>query len=236
MPRTIRAVVFDLDGTLIDSAPDLHAAANVLLADRGRPKLSLAEITLMIGDGMPKLIERAFAATGGAPVPGEMPHLTERFLAAYRDPQRTHLTTVYPDVAETLAALHGRGLRLAVCTNKIESAAVEVLRDLGLAARLDAIVGSDTVPARKPDPAHIVAALDRIGARPADAVMVGDGPNDIAAGRAAGLPVVLVGYGYSRTPVADLGADAVIQGFVELPAALDALQARTADHRKPGSN
>lgn len=223
MSHFFHGLVLDLDGTLIDSAPDLHAATNLLLAEAGRPPLSLPAVTAMIGDGVATLIERAFAATGAPPAAADMPRLTRRFLDAYQDPAREHLTRAYPGVAETLDRLRAAGLRLAVCTNKIEAAAVAALREVGLADLLDAIVGSDTVPARKPDPAHVRAALDRIGVAPDRAAMVGDGPNDVAAARAAGLPVLLVSYGYGRAPVAALGADRVIERFADLPAALDTL-------------
>ena len=223
MSRIIKGVVFDLDGTLIDSAPDLHASINEVLTEAGRPAISLSAATEMIGDGMAMLIERAFAATGAAPRPDQAPALMDRFLRAYRNPGRPHLTSVYPGVARVLDQLRADGQRLCVCTNKVEQAAVEVLEELGLAAKLDAIVGADTVPARKPDPAHVLAALARIGVQPGQAVMVGDGPNDAVAGRAAGLPVILVRYGYSRRPVQELGADRLIDGFEELPAALGSL-------------
>ena len=223
MPQTIEGLVFDLDGTLIDSAPDLHVAANLLLAEAGRAPLSLPAVIGMIGDGMPALIERAFAATGSPPAGADMRHLARRFLEIYQDPSRDHLTRVYPGVPETLDRLRRGGLRLAVCTNKMEAAAVAVLRDLGLADRFDAVVGSDRVPARKPDPAHVLAALERIAVPPSRAAMVGDGPNDVAAARGAGLPVVILSYGYSRVPAERLGADRVIARFSDLPAALASL-------------
>lgn len=220
MQQTIEGLVLDLDGTLIDSAPDLHAAANILLAEAGREPLSLPAVVGMIGDGMPMLVERAFAATGAPPAEADMPHLARRFLEIYQDPSRDHLTRVYPGVPETLDRLRHEGLRLAVCTNKMEEAAVAVLRDLGLADRLDAVVGSDRVPARKPDPAHVLAALERIAVSAGRAALVGDGPNDVAAARGAGLPVVILSYGYSRAPADQLGADRVIDRFCDLPAAL----------------
>lgn len=223
MPERIEGLVLDLDGTLIDSAPDLHAAANVLLAEAGRAPLSLPAVIGMIGDGMPMLIERAFAATGAPPAAADMPHLARRFLEIYQDPSRDHLTRVYPGVPETLDRLRREGLRLAVCTNKMEAAAVAVLRGLGLADRFDAVVGSDRVPARKPDPAHVLAALERIAVSPRRAALVGDGPNDVAAARGAGLPVVILSYGYSRVPADRLGADRVIDRFCDLPAALAAI-------------
>ena len=219
MTKRFTAIVLDLDGTLIDSAPDLHAAVSALLAEEGLPAPSLTAVTGMIGDGMAKLVERAFVAAGRPPSRDALPDLLRRFRAFYEGPDRPRLTRVYPDVAETLRRLRAEGVSLAVCTNKAEAAAV------GWAALLDAVVGGDRVPAQKPDPAHILATLDRIGADRSAAAMVGDSPNDIAAGLAAGLPVVAVSWGYTNVAPADLGADCLIDRFADLPAALDRLAA-----------
>ena len=177
----------------------------------------------MIGDGMAKLVERAFAAAGRPAASGDLPDLLRRFREIYEGPDRPRLTRVYPDVVETLRRLRGEGVALAVCTNKAETAAVAILDELGLTCLLDAVVGGDRVPAQKPDPAHILATLDRIGADRSRAAMVGDSPNDIAAGLAAGLPVVAVSWGYTNVAPADLGADCLIDRFADLPAALERL-------------
>ena len=225
MTKRFTAIVLDLDGTLIDSAPDLHAAVSALLAEEGLPAPTLAAVTGMIGDGMAKLVERAFVAAGRPPSRDALPDLLRRFRAFYEGPDRPRLTRVYPDVAETLRRLRAEGVSLAVCTNKAEAAAVAILDELGLADLLDAVVGGDRVPAQKPDPAHILATLDRIGADRSTAAMVGDSPNDIAAGLAAGLPVVAVSWGYTNVAPADLGAHCLIDRFADLPAALDRLAA-----------
>lgn len=232
-PQRLTCVIFDLDGTLIDSAPDLRTALNRLLAAEDRRVLALAEVTAMIGDGAAKLVERAFAATGG-PAGAALPDLTRRFLALY-EPHAADETRPVAGVPATLAALRGAGLELGICTNKPERATWAVLRALGLDGHFAAVVGGDSVPgARKPDPAMVLAVLDRIGARPDQAVMVGDSGNDVAAARAAGMPVIVRAGGYSAVPATALGADAVIDDFARLPAAISALDRRLSDDSRMG--
>lgn len=216
---TIRFVVLDLDGTLIDSAPDLRAAANAVLGEAGRPPLDLPTIRRFIGDGVRKLVERAFAATGPALDDAALDAATQRYVALY-EAAATVLTRPYDGVPETLARLRAAGLKLAVCTNKPVEAAGIVLRDLGLAPLIDGVSGGDSVPRRKPDPMHVLDALARIGGTPAEAAMVGDAEPDIGAGKAAGLTTIAVTYGYCRVPHADLGADVLIDRFADLEAAL----------------
>lgn len=213
------AVVLDLDGTLIDSAADLRIAVNAVLADAGRTELDLAAVARMIGDGPAKLVERAFAATGAPVASDALPALTASLLAVYLDENAAHATRPFPNVPETLERLAESGCRLAVCTNKSQGATEEILRRLGLDRLFGAIVGGDR-PDRKPDPGHVLAALEPLGATPADAVMVGDSLNDVCAGRAAGLPVVAVSWGYGPVPAAELGADALVDRFTDVPAAI----------------
>jgi len=215
MKRT--ALLFDLDGTLVDSANDLQAALNEVLREAGAAPLELAEVRRMIGDGVPALVKRGLAARGIEE--SALPAMLARFNAIYEaDPVAR--TRPYPGVADTLAVLAGEGRRLAVCTNKPEAAACIVLERLGLAGYFAAVVGGDTLAVRKPHPGHLLAALARLGARPAEAVMIGDNENDAAAARAAGLPVILARYGYPRLPLAEIAADREIDAFAELPRAL----------------
>jgi phosphoglycolate phosphatase len=215
-------IVFDLDGTLIDSAPDLHQAIGRLLAEHGRPELPLAQVKRFIGDGAAKLVQRSLDAAGLADGGEALATALARFLAIYEaDPSR--FTRPYPGVPETLAALAAEGRRLAICTNKPAAATRLVLRDLGLAPLFAGVSGGDSLDVRKPDPAHVLDALARAGGDPASAVMVGDNEHDMAAGRGAGLPVVAVTWGYARVPIAELGADRVIERFEDLPTALASL-------------
>ncbi|MFV3074304.1 phosphoglycolate phosphatase [Niveispirillum fermenti] len=213
------ALIFDFDGTLIDSAPDIALALNRLLAGQGRPELPLAAVKAMIGDGAARLVDQAFTATGPSLPAEALPSMTERYLALYgalpADP-----ACLYPGVTETLAALRHAGHRLGLCTNKPAGISRDLLAELGLAALFDAVAGGDTVAQRKPHPAPLRWVMDRLGVGPDGAVMVGDNANDVAAARGAGVPVVAVSYGYPRMSVADLGADAVIDRFADLPAAL----------------
>lgn len=210
MRQAKRAVLFDLDGTLIHSLPDLTAAINQILAAEGREPVTEAELGPMVGDGAHTLVERAFAARGG--LPGPVAPLLARFLTYY-EAHSTVLTHPFAGVVETLIRLKQRGVLLAVCTNKPSAATVEILRALELEQYFAVVVGGDDTPALKPNPAHIDAVLTRLGVAREDAVMVGDSINDVLAAKGAGLPCIVVSFGYSRTPVADLGADLVVDEF-----------------------
>ncbi|HEX3501136.1 MAG TPA: phosphoglycolate phosphatase [Stellaceae bacterium] len=218
------AVVFDLDGTLVDSLPDLAAALAVTLGEIGAPALSREAVRGMIGDGTTALVARALAARNlPATLLGE--RLT-RFLALYEAAPAT-LSRPYPGVRETLHALQDEGRRLAICTNKPQRATLAVLRGLDLEDFFAAIVGGDVLAVKKPDPAHLLAALDRLGAAPGDAIMIGDNEHDVAMAKAAGVPVILVRYGYHRVPLATLAADIQIDAFDALPQAIVQLEAAT---------
>ncbi|HEY8565461.1 MAG TPA: phosphoglycolate phosphatase [Beijerinckiaceae bacterium] len=217
---TIDAVLLDLDGTLVDSARDLQEALNRLLAEEGLRSLDLSEVKGMIGDGVRKLLERALAAAGSDPA--RVDALLPRYLALYEG-AASHHTDVYPGVRDTLQELRGEGLHLAVVTNKPEAATRIVLEALGLDAFLDAVIGGDTLPQRKPDPAPLHEALRRLGVGPDRAVMVGDNHHDVNAARAAGVRAIVVGYGYAHGAPEGFGADGLIDAFAELPAALRAL-------------
>ena len=207
-----RTLLLDLDGTLVDSVPDLAAALNRLMRARGLAGFSLPETALMVGDGVARLVERAFAARGRPPDQGA--------IAAFSADYQGHLaaeTKPYPGVAEGLRALAGEGWKLAVCTNKPEGAARALLAALGLAALFAAIGGGDSFPVRKPDPAHLLATLKAAGGEPGHAVMAGDHANDVAAARSAGLPCIFAGWGYGPPSMAE-GAVAVARDFAELVA------------------
>jgi len=216
----LKAVVFDLDGTLIDSAPDLASALNRLLARESLPPVPLADVHMMIGDGVAKLVERGFAAHGRSLGGAELENLARRFVADY-EPNSAVETRPFPGVLAALGELGGAGLALGVCTNKPEAATRAILAAFGMDAHISAVVGGDTVPgARKPDPATLLETLRRLGAAPGQAIAVGDSPNDVGAARAAGVPVIAVSFGYSRVPPHLLGADRLIGRFADLGAAL----------------
>ena len=221
-PGGAQVLLCDLDGTLIDSAPDLAAAVGELPARQARPPLTVEAIKTMIGDGVPKLIGRAFAATGGAPPAGELAALVSRYMPLYES-RMTELTRPYPGAIEALRALKNAGWRLAVCTNKPEAPALAIVAALGFDGLFEAVAGGDSFPVKKPDPGHLLALLGQMGADPAAAVMLGDSQNDVLAAARAGLPVIVVAHGYGRVPVHELGAEVVIESFSELPGALAAL-------------
>lgn len=215
-----RALVFDLDGTLIDSAPDLHAAANKLMAADGRRMLDYGELVRMVGDGVPMLVRRAYEATGD--VPDALDEAVERYKALYGE-ALADKTVPFPGVAGTLAALAEAGHRMAVCTNKPHKPSIEILEALDLMRYFDAVAGGDSLPVRKPDAGHLLGTLAMLDTPPDRAVMIGDSRNDVLVARNANVKVIAVSYGYRREPIEDLGADIVVDSFPDVPAAIERL-------------
>ena len=215
-PGTIRALIFDLDGTLIDSAPDLQAAANRMLVPLGRREVSVEEVQMMIGDGVPKLVERCFVATGEIPPEDAFQSHVQAFIKDY-EPRSAELTKAFDGAIDVLASLKAKGIKLSICTNKPYGATMEILEKLGLAPYFDVVIGGDTLPGiKKPDPRHLLAALEKMGAAPHECAMIGDNGNDVKAAHAAELPVVLLSHGYTKIPVTELGGEAVINHFSAL--------------------
>lgn len=214
------AVVFDLDGTLVDTAPDLSAHVNDVLAELDRSPLALDAVRGMIGDGAWTLLHRGLELSGG--VPADFDALFARYLERYTArPMR--YGAVFAGVVEVLEGLQAGAVKLGVCTNKAQAPTDALLRATGLDRFFRATIGGDALPVKKPDAAHLRTVLDRLEADHARAVFVGDSATDLATARAAGVPCVLVSFGYTRVAARDLGADRVIDHFADLPAALHAL-------------
>jgi phosphoglycolate phosphatase len=217
-PSLAPALIFDLDGTLADTAPDLLGATNAVLAARGRALLDLGHLRHMVGFGAIALIMQAMEASG-APVPEEeMPALVEIFLAHYR----AHIadgSRLFPQVAETLAALKAGGARLGVLTNKPQELTDLLLRRLELEGLFAAVYGAGRKAYTKPDP-RIFHDVVKDVSEGAPAVMIGDSITDLSTAQAAGVPCILMSYGYTHVPVKDLGADMVLADFAQLPQAL----------------
>jgi phosphoglycolate phosphatase len=188
-------------------------ALNALLRERGLRGLSLDQVKDMIGDGVPKLVERGLTASGGNPA--EAPRLVPRFLAIYEG-NAARFTTTYPGAKEILAQLTAMGLRLGVVTNKPYLATCEILNSLGLSHFFGAVIGGDTLSERKPHPAPLLRAAEQLGTPASETLMIGDNHHDVSAARAAGMAAIAVTWGYSHVPHQELGADRLINAFADL--------------------
>jgi phosphoglycolate phosphatase len=212
-------VVFDLDGTLVDSAPDLAATLNIIFAREGLPPVPYDTARKLVGGGARSMIERSLAAQGRKldtpAVDGLVKGFIDHYAAHIADRSRA-----FPGLEAALDELAAGGCRFAVCTNKLEWLSVRLLDALGLSSRFAAICGADTFGLQKPHPDLLRRTIARADGEPAHAVMVGDSISDIATARAAGVPVVAVDYGYAETPVRELGPDRVISALAELPSAV----------------
>jgi phosphoglycolate phosphatase len=209
------ALIFDLDGTLVDTAPDLLHATNAVLESEGRARIEPASLRHMVGFGARSLIGQAFAATGAPASDVALPELVARFIAHYRENIALD-SRPFPGVRETLATLKSRDVPMAVLTNKPQELTDLLLPALGLKSYFGAIFGAGARPYTKPDPRLFADVLDALGET--RGIMIGDSITDVATAKAASAPVILVSYGYTPEPAANLGADAVTDNFMEIPA------------------
>jgi phosphoglycolate phosphatase len=212
-------IVFDLDGTLVDTAPDLISTLNLILAQEGMPPVDYDAARRMIGGGARGMIERALAAEGRVCSKAELDRLFGAFIEHYA----AHIadrSRAFPKVEAALEYLADEGHRLAVCTNKLEWLSVRLLDMLKLSRHFAAICGQDTFGVQKPDPQMLRLTIQRVGGEPGQAIMVGDSGTDIRTSRAADVPVIAVDFGYSEVPIATLRPDRIIGSFGDLPAAI----------------
>jgi len=220
-----QAVLFDLDGTLVNSLPDIAEALNDLFNERGWSAFSLDEVREMIGGGVPRLIERALIRRNLPSDDEKSGGLAARFLALY-SPRATRLTQLFPDAKDLLADLSRSGTKLGICTNKPEEVSRKILDALDVSRFFGAVIGGDTLDVKKPAAGPVHEALRQLNCTAGQAVMVGDSGADSGAARAAGIPVLLVSFGYTQTPVADIDCDGVVDSLGELPAAFEVLHGR----------
>ncbi len=217
-----QTIVFDLDGTLIDTAPDLVDTLNVVFAREGLPQVAYETARNLIGGGARAMIARGIEAEGRVFAPAKLEQMFADFIAHYS----THIadrSRPFPGLVDALDALASRGCRFAVCTNKLERLSVLLLEQLKLAGRFDVICGQDTFGMQKPDPEVLRRTIAAAGGRLEDALMIGDSATDIRTARAAGVPVIAVDFGYSERPVAEFAPDGIISHFTQLPAAITAI-------------
>jgi len=215
-----RAVIFDLDGTLVDTAPDLMRATNHVLAQIGRRPLEMGEVRAFVGHGARALLTRGLAATGGLPEAYDVEADYRRFVDYYAA-NIAHSSTPFPGLVALLDRLTSEGYGLGVCTNKLEGLSVLLLDALDLSKYFGSVVGPDTLGIAKPDPKPFYEAVNRLNLDSPRAIMVGDSETDILTARNAGVPVLAVPFGYTPRPVEDFGPDRMIGHFDE---AYDAIQ------------
>ena len=222
---TAPTLVFDLDGTLVDTAGDIIATLNTVMSGEGLKPLAPEIAITMVGHGSRVLLQSALKANGVEPDSDRLDNLFALFLDIYSDHITDH-SRAFPGAVAALDRFADAGWRLAVCTNKLEGLSRQLLGALGLLDRFVVVTGQDTFGVRKPDPRHLLETIRVAGGSADDAVMVGDSIVDVDTAKAAGVPVVAVAFGYSALPVETLGADRVIDHFDELFAAVREVRAR----------
>ena len=220
-------LAIDLDGTLVDTAPDLMSALNVVLSAEGLATVPLDAAKGMIGAGARALLERGLTFVGAERSTAEVDRLFDDFFRHYT----AHIadeSRPYPGVIDAIDRFAADGWRLAVCTNKLEEMSRLLLDKLGILDKFAAVGGGDSFPFKKPDPRHLRETIAAAGGDPGNAIMVGDSETDIATGKAAAVPVVAVDFGYTTEPVSNYGPDRIISHFDELYAAVGELRGAPA--------
>ncbi len=210
-----KCLIFDLDGTLVDTAPDLLATLNVLFTRRGHREITLGEIRTVIGLGAKSMIRKGGELTGNAFEETEIDELFDEYLGYYSAHIADH-SRIFSGGIEVLDAGKAANIGLAICTNKLESLTITLLEALNLSDYFQTVIGSDTLATMKPDPAGVFKILKNAGCKPEEALFIGDSINDLKAAQNASVPCVLVDYGYTQTPAKELGPDAVISDLAEL--------------------
>lgn len=210
------AIVWDLDGTLVESAPDLAKALNTLLNEHDCHGHPVADVRPMIGAGVAKLIERGFRAAGAPLEPADCQALVPRFMAIYTS-CATESTHLVPGAREAVLHLYNAGLKQAICTNKPLAVTLQILDALDVRGYFSAIVGGDSTPEKKPHPQPLQRCLEELQVPPGRAVMVGDSGADVGSAQACGVPIILVPDGYTGVPAETLGADRVAQRLADIP-------------------
>ncbi len=210
------AIIWDLDGTLVESAPDLASALNALLNEQGQHGHAVEQVRPMIGAGVAKLIERGFRAAGVPVDSATRDALVPRFMEIYTA-CATHSTHLVPQAREVLEHFYHAGMRQGLCTNKPYSVTLQILNALDIAGYFGSIIGGDSTPVKKPHPLPLLTCLEELETHPENAVMIGDSAADVGAARAANVPVILVPDGYTGAPAVSLGADYVVGKLADIP-------------------
>lgn len=209
-------IIFDLDGTLVETAPDLVATLNVVLASEGMAPVPYEIARNYVGGGAKLMIARGIEAEGRTVDDATLDRMFVDFIAYYAANVAVH-SRPYPGLTEALDLLSERGWRFAVCTNKLEHLSVLLLNELNLTHRFEAICGQDTFGIQKPDPEILRRTIAAAGGDMRQSIMIGDSETDILTARAAGIPVIAVDFGYSERPVSEYGPDRLISHFAQLP-------------------
>jgi phosphoglycolate phosphatase len=215
-------IVFDLDGTIADTSPDLIDAANAALMAEGLPLATAEAIKAGVGYGTKAMLQCALSSRGKEADPEQMRRLAARLVEHYEENIAVK-TRLFPGFLGAAQELRATGAALALCTNKRERLALKLLAALGIDALFDSVAGGDTFAFQKPDPRHITELIRRMGGNPGTAVMIGDSEADVAASKAASIPVIAVGFGYATVPAEKLRADAILNHFDDLPRLIDSL-------------